>query len=67
MSLKETDLVVSILNLLTEKIGLDVDTNGFGYNEDTLEISCADCYFVAGLECLWETLRNSDININYRI
>lgn len=29
MSLKETDLVVSILNLLTEKIGLDVDTNGF--------------------------------------
>lgn len=67
MSLKETDLVVSILNLLTEKIGLDVDTNGFGYNEDTLEILCADCSFVDGLECLWETLRNSNININYRI
>lgn len=34
LTIEETDLIVSILNLVVEKMGYDVDQVGFGYYND---------------------------------
>jgi len=56
MTQKETDLIVSILNLLVEEEDYNIDEFGFGYNRETLEISYADGSLEEGLESTFKEL-----------
>lgn len=58
---RETDKLVTILNHVVEKLGYDVETNGFGYSEDEeLNIFAIDEYdvidFESGLDFLIDEL-----------
>lgn len=57
MNRNEVDLIVSILNLIVETQGYDVDEQGFGYDPKTLEISCSDCTLEEGLEWVFDELK----------
>lgn len=57
MNRNETDLLVSILNLIIEASGYSVDEQGFGYDPKTLEISCSDCTLEEGLEWTFDELK----------
>lgn len=60
LSKEETNLIVSILNLNHESLGYTMEDEGsFGYNPETLEISCNDCTLKEGLQLLWDELCSS--------
>lgn len=60
MTIKETDLLVSILNLLHERCGGNVSESGFGYDDGGV-ISTADGSSLEdALENLWDTLRKQE-------
>ena len=50
MNRNETDLLISILNLIIEASNYSIDEQGFEYDHKTLEISCSDYTLEEGLE-----------------
>lgn len=63
MNQKETDLVVSILNYVAEKLGWNIDEEGFGYDLETLEIGVAsDSELEEALGDLWNEVCESEQN-----
>ena len=57
MTTKETDLLVSILNLLHERCGGNVSESGFGYDNDGVISTADESSLEDALQELWDTLR----------
>ena len=57
MNRNETDLLISILNLIIEASDYSIDEQVFGYDPKTLEISCSDYTLEEGLEQYFNELK----------